>query len=192
MYLFVGKFFCVYVHTTSFTITAIRAASAIRQTYIKSLLRCDIAYFDEMSAGTVATEISTNADLIQNGLSEKLGVLFQGLAMLVSAYIVAFTRNWKLTLITATTMPAVILAVGITVMIVRMSRQICGVVSDLPKQRLCRSQITYQTNGSFLGCETRGQDSASLCQSWWPSRGGPQQYTDHHRVRGGGQNPETV
>ena len=32
---------------------------------------------------------------------------------------------------------------------VRMSRQICGVVSDLPKQRLCRSQTTYQTNGSF-------------------------------------------
>ena len=35
--------------------------------------------------------------------------------------------------------------------IVRMSRQICGVVSDLPRQRLCRSQTTYQTNGSFLG-----------------------------------------
>ena len=33
---------------------------------------------------------------------------------------------------------------------VRMSRLICGVVSDLPRQRLCRSQTTYQTNGSFL------------------------------------------
>ena len=32
-----------------------------------------------------------------------------------------------------------------------MSRQICGVVSDLPKQRLCRSQTTHQTNGSFSG-----------------------------------------
>ena len=117
MYLFVGKFFCVYVHTTAFTITAVRAASAIRQSYIKSLLRCDIAYFDECSAGSVATQISSNADLIQNGLSEKLGVLFQGLAMLVSAYVVAFTRNWKLSLVVATTMPAVIIAVGITVMI---------------------------------------------------------------------------
>ena len=36
---------------------------------------------------------------------------------------------------------------------VRMSRQICGVVSDLPKQRLCRSQTTHQTNGSFLEAE---------------------------------------
>ena len=34
---------------------------------------------------------------------------------------------------------------------VRTSRQICVVVSDLPRQRLCRSQTTYQTNGSFLG-----------------------------------------
>ena len=34
---------------------------------------------------------------------------------------------------------------------VRISRQICDVVSDLPRQRLCRSQTTHQTNGSFLG-----------------------------------------
>ena len=41
---------------------------------------------------------------------------------------------------------------------VRTSRQISDVVSDLPRQRLCRSQTTYQTNGSFSGRVVRRMD----------------------------------
>jgi ATP-binding cassette, subfamily B (MDR/TAP), member 1 len=53
--------------------------------------------------------------MIHAGLSEKVGVIIQGLAMLVSAFIVAFTFAWKLTLVTATTLPAAVIAVGITI-----------------------------------------------------------------------------
>ena len=53
--------------------------------------------------------------MIHTGLSEKAGVVIQGLAMLVSAFIVAFTAGWKLTLVTATTLPAAVVAVGITI-----------------------------------------------------------------------------
>jgi ATP-binding cassette subfamily B (MDR/TAP) protein 1 len=65
----------------------------------------------------VATSISNNADLIQTGLSEKVGVAFQSLAMLTAAFIVAFIQGWKLTLVVATTLPAAVLGVGITVML---------------------------------------------------------------------------
>ncbi len=53
--------------------------------------------------------------MIHAGLAEKVGVIVQGLAMLTSAFIVAFTTGWKLTLVTATTLPAAVLAVGITI-----------------------------------------------------------------------------
>jgi ATP-binding cassette, subfamily B (MDR/TAP), member 1 len=53
--------------------------------------------------------------MIHAGLSEKVGVIFQGLAMLISAFIVAFVYAWKLTLVTATTLPAAVIAVGITI-----------------------------------------------------------------------------
>lgn len=53
--------------------------------------------------------------MIHAGLSEKVGVIIQGLAMLTSAFIVAFTTGWKLTLVTATTLPAAVIAVGITI-----------------------------------------------------------------------------
>jgi ATP-binding cassette, subfamily B (MDR/TAP), member 1 len=53
--------------------------------------------------------------MIHTGLAEKVGVIIQGLAMLTSAFIVALVSGWKLTLVTATTLPAAVTAVGITV-----------------------------------------------------------------------------
>ena len=108
---------CVYIHTTCFTITATRATRALRQDFIRSLIRQDIAYFDSCTPGSVATSISNDADLIQSGLSEKVGTAIQGLAMLTAAFVVAFTKQWKLTLVVATTLPGAVLAVGVTVML---------------------------------------------------------------------------
>lgn len=115
VYLFIGKFTCVYLHTTCFTIAATRLTRGLRLAYVRSILRQEIAYFDTCTPGSVATRISTNANLIQTGLGEKVGIATQGFAMLISAFVVAFTQNWKLTLVTATTLPAVIILVGITV-----------------------------------------------------------------------------
>ena len=89
----------------------------LRLAYVKSILRQEIAYFDTCTPGSVATRISNNANLIQTGLSEKVGIAVQGISMLVSAFIVAFTKSWKLTLVTGTTLPAVVLLVGITVVL---------------------------------------------------------------------------
>ena len=115
VYLFIGKGILVYIHASCFTITASRTASTLRQAYIRALLRQDIEYFDTITPGAVATSISVNADMVQNGLGEKLGVVFQGLGMSVSAYVVAFTKQWKLTLVTASTMTVVIPAVYVTI-----------------------------------------------------------------------------
>lgn len=115
LYLFIGKFLLVFINTTCFRITAIRATKALRQDFITALIRQDIAYFDNCSPGTVATTISNNADIVENGLGEKVGVAFQALAMLTAAFVVAFTQQWKLTLVTATTLPLAVIVVGITV-----------------------------------------------------------------------------
>lgn len=106
VYLFAGKFACVYTHTTVFTISATRMTGGLRLAYVRAILRQEIAYFDTCTPGSVATRISTNANLIQTGLGEKVGIATQGLAMLGSAFVVAFTQQWKLTLVTATTLPA--------------------------------------------------------------------------------------
>ncbi|KMU78211.1 leptomycin B resistance protein pmd1 [Coccidioides immitis RMSCC 3703] len=107
----------VYIHTTCFTITAVRGVRRLRLEYIKAILRQDMAYFDTYTPGSVATRISNNANLIQNGLSEKVGTAVQGFAMLIAAFVVAFTRSWRLTLPVATSIPTAVTLVGITVVL---------------------------------------------------------------------------
>ncbi|KAK2877091.1 multidrug-resistance transporter mdr5 [Arthroderma sp. PD_2] len=117
VYLFIGKFCLVYIHTVCFNITAIRSVRKLRLAYVNAILRQEMAYFDTYTAGSVATRISNNANLIQTGMAEKVGTCFQGLAMLVAAFVVAFTQNWRLTLPVATTIPTAVTLVGITVVL---------------------------------------------------------------------------
>jgi len=115
VYLFIGKFVLVYLHTSCFTVASTRMTRGLRLAYVRSILRQEISYFDICTPGSVATRISTNANLIQTGLGEKVGIATQGVAMLVSAFVVAFTQGWKLALVTITTLPAAVILVGITV-----------------------------------------------------------------------------
>lgn len=114
LYLFIGRLVLVYIHTTCFSITGIRATRSLRQDFLKSLMRQDVAYLDACSPGTVATTVSNNADIIETSIGEKVGTFIMSLSMIVSAFIVAFTQQWKLTLVTTTSLPAIIAGFGLT------------------------------------------------------------------------------
>jgi ATP-binding cassette, subfamily B (MDR/TAP), member 1 len=42
-----------------------RIARAVRQSYLKAILRQNIAYFDKLGAGEVTTRITTDTNLLQ-------------------------------------------------------------------------------------------------------------------------------
>lgn len=54
-------------------------------------------------------QATSNGKLVQSGISEKLGLVIQGLSAFISAFILAFVTNWKLTLITGCIAPAIII-----------------------------------------------------------------------------------
>ena len=114
LYLFIGRFVLVYIFAVCFGISGIRATKAFRQEFIKSLIRQDVAFLDSCSPGTVAATVSNNADLVENGSTEKVGALLQAMSMFVGAFVVAFSRQWALTLVTATTLPALFAGFYIT------------------------------------------------------------------------------
>ena len=91
-------------------------ATSVRE-YIKSALSQEIAHFDVGSSGFIATQATSNGRLIQGGISEKLGLTFQGLSAFVTAFILAFVTNWKLTLITLCIAPAIMIVMAITAII---------------------------------------------------------------------------
>lgn len=57
-------------------------------------------------------QAAANGKLIQGGISEKLGLLVQGLSAFISAFALAFATQWKLTLITSCITPAILIITG--------------------------------------------------------------------------------
>ncbi|KAI9291177.1 P-loop containing nucleoside triphosphate hydrolase protein, partial [Neoconidiobolus thromboides FSU 785] len=84
-------------------------ALRIRRNYYKAILSQEISWFDTVSSGDIASRISGDIHLVQDGISEKLGFMIQNFSTFLSGYIVAFTQGWKLSLVLMSVMPLVTL-----------------------------------------------------------------------------------
>ncbi|PHH60177.1 hypothetical protein CDD81_2063 [Ophiocordyceps australis] len=105
VYLFIAKFGLTYVWTILINITAIRTTKKLRVDFVRQTLRQEVSFFDSPSA-SVSSQITTNGNLINNGISEKLGLTIQAIATFIAAFVVAFSVQWKLTLIVLAIVPA--------------------------------------------------------------------------------------
>jgi len=74
-------------------------AGRYRKNYLKAIVRQNIAYFDTIGSGQVATRITNDTASVQEAISEKLGNMIQGIATFITAIIIAFTQQWKLSCI---------------------------------------------------------------------------------------------
>ena len=77
------------------------------------LLQQDIAFFDCNKGVSPSIQVTTNANLVNQGISEKLGFAVQGTATFIAAFVVAFAVQWKLTLITFCIAPAILISTTI-------------------------------------------------------------------------------
>ncbi|KAK3364499.1 P-loop containing nucleoside triphosphate hydrolase protein [Lasiosphaeria hispida] len=113
VYLFLGKFVLSYIWTTLLSANGIRVARSLRIDFLKHTLRQEIAFFDSAEGGSVSNHVTTNISLINQGISEKLGIAIQATSTFVAAFVVAFTVQWKLTLITLCIVPTIVIVVAI-------------------------------------------------------------------------------
>lgn len=68
----IGMFLVTYIYMYIWTYTGEMTSKRIRERYLKAVLRQDVAFFDQLGAGEVATRIQTDTHLIQQGISEKV------------------------------------------------------------------------------------------------------------------------
>jgi ATP-binding cassette subfamily B (MDR/TAP) protein 1 len=71
-------------------------AKRVREKYLRAVLRQEIAYFDDLGAGEVATRIQTDCHLVQEGTSEKVALCAQYLGTFFTGFILAFVRSPRL------------------------------------------------------------------------------------------------
>ncbi|CAG8501578.1 8174_t:CDS:2 [Ambispora leptoticha] len=92
--------------------TGERQTKRMREIYFQSLLRMDLGYFEreEITSGGLLTD----TDDIQNAISENLGLAIQYLTTAIGCMVLAFYKNYALTLVISTTVPFLLLALNYT------------------------------------------------------------------------------
>ncbi|GJX74407.1 ABC transporter B family member 1 [Tanacetum coccineum] len=88
--------------------TGERQSTKMRIKYLEAALNQDIKFFDtEVRTSDVVSAINTDAVLVQDAISEKLGNFIHYLATFVSGFVVGFTAVWQLALVTLAVVPLI-------------------------------------------------------------------------------------
>lgn len=110
--LFIVRFCLNYVSKFSLRLVGIRLSAAIRMHYLSSLLDQTVHVLDTMPPGSAAGTITSAANTLQIGISEKLGTFVEFASTIIAAIIVAFTYSWRVTLVTFSAVLFIGMAVG--------------------------------------------------------------------------------
>jgi ATP-binding cassette subfamily B (MDR/TAP) protein 1 len=110
---------CVWVYTGEVN------AKRIRERYLQAVLRQNIAFFDNVGAGEVATRIQTDTrqlshlilcfvvinlqqiDLVQLAMSEKVPIVISFISSFFTGFIIAYVRSWRLALALSSMLPCI-------------------------------------------------------------------------------------
>jgi len=103
LYLGIAQFITNYIATVGFMYTGERTSRTIREQYLSSILRQNIAFFDKLGAGEISTRLTSDTTLIQDGVSEKVPLALTAVSTFVAAFVIAYIKYWKLALILTST-----------------------------------------------------------------------------------------
>ncbi|TFK07636.1 circadian-associated transcriptional repressor [Platysternon megacephalum] len=94
-----GVLFAAYMQVAFWTLAAGRQIKKIRQQFFHSIMRQEIGWFDVNDVGELNTRLIDDVSKINEGIGDKIGMLFQAIATFLTGFIVGFTKGWKLTLV---------------------------------------------------------------------------------------------
>lgn len=112
VYIAIATFVMTYIATVGFIYVGEHISAKTRAQYLAACLRQNIAFFDKLGAGEITTRITADTNLVQDGISEKVGLTLTSLATFITAFVIGFIKSWKLTLILSSTVVAITLSMG--------------------------------------------------------------------------------
>ncbi|XP_026194305.1 ABC transporter B family member 21 [Cyclospora cayetanensis] len=95
------------VSTACFEVAADRQVKAFKEQYFQSVVRQDMAWYDQSNVGSLASRLLSNIASIRSGIGLKLCMLIQLFVVIIGALVVGFIKSWKLTLVSAAAVPVV-------------------------------------------------------------------------------------
>ncbi|CDZ97501.1 p-loop containing nucleoside triphosphate hydrolase protein [Phaffia rhodozyma] len=105
----IGMFITTYAFMAIFVFTGELNSKRLRERYYQAVLRQDVAWFDTVGAGEIATRIQTDTHLVQEGTSEKVPQALSYISTFFTGFILAYARSWRLSLALTSMMPCIML-----------------------------------------------------------------------------------
>ncbi|KIY62845.1 P-loop containing nucleoside triphosphate hydrolase protein [Cylindrobasidium torrendii FP15055 ss-10] len=106
----IGLLVCTFIYMYIWVYTAEVNAKRIRERYLQAVLRQEIAFFDNVGAGEVATRIQTDTHLVQRAISEKVPLVVSYLGAFFCGFILAYIRQWRLALAMTSVIPVLVIS----------------------------------------------------------------------------------
>jgi ATP-binding cassette subfamily B (MDR/TAP) protein 1 len=79
---------------------------------MQAVLKQDIAWYDTTTTNDFASRMTDDLNKLQEGIGEKIGMLFFFLGSFTVSVIVAFVYGWELTLVLMSMIPLMIISNG--------------------------------------------------------------------------------
>jgi len=116
-------------------------SAKLRLEYLRALFSLPISVLDTLPSGQASNTITTTANTLQMGISDKLGQLVQSQSLLFAAIIISFKFSWALTLVTS----SVLLFMGIVY------GYIVPIIVKLTKEVMFADEKAASIAGEVLG-----------------------------------------
>ncbi|XP_004677183.1 PREDICTED: ATP-binding cassette sub-family B member 5 [Condylura cristata] len=97
-----------YMQISFWVMTAARQTKRIRKQFFHSILAQDISWFDRCDIGELNTRMTDDISKINDGIGDKIALLFQNISTFSIGLAIGLVKGWKLTLVTLSTSPLII------------------------------------------------------------------------------------
>lgn len=154
IYLFAGIFAFSFLETYMHVQMGEKLTGRIRAHYLEAIMRQNIGFFDKVGAGEITNRITTDTNLIQEGISEKAGLIVSSIAAIISAFIIGFIKSWKLTLIMMSSFFALLFAMTTAVYFVVKFAKL-AIVSDAKASSVAEEVLGAIRNVVAFGTQDR-------------------------------------
>ncbi|XP_067859774.1 ATP-dependent translocase ABCB1-like [Heptranchias perlo] len=105
-----GALLFAYIQVSFWVLSSARQTRKLRKIFFHAVLRKEIGWFDGNPVGQLNTRLTGDINKINEGIGDKIGLLFQYIATFVGGMIVGFAKGWKLTLVILATSPLLALS----------------------------------------------------------------------------------
>ncbi|CZR50859.1 probable leptomycin B resistance protein pmd1 [Phialocephala subalpina] len=125
VYIFIARWFLSYVSIFAFRMVGLRCSARLRLDFLKALFALPVSTLDTLPSGQASNTLTNTANVLQIGISEKLGTFLQFTTLMISSIVIAFKYSWSLTLVTSSVLVFVGLVYGTVIpIVVKMTKEV--------------------------------------------------------------------